>query len=322
MALYRQVQTSFWQDVRVLEEMTPEDKLFYMYLMTNPQTRQIGVYQITKKTMAFELGYSMESVGSLLDRFERHHKIVKYNPETREIAILNWGKYNLNKGGKPIEDCVKKELGEVKDISLVRLVAERIKNDNMRKLFHEFLQNHESYDDTYVEHDDSFTIRGEKEKEEQEEKEEQQEKEDRTPAAPKQKVVVEISAIKFYEQNFGLITPFIAEDIRYWCDDLSEEVVVKAMQIALEQNKRNMAYVKSILRDWHGKGLTTLEQVESAQKEFERNRQKQQAPSLPTVRPQPEVTKQLLQKQEEWAKDVPSQEELQKFLEQNDWKKR
>lgn len=52
--------------------------------------------------MAFDLGYSMESVNSLLDRFENHHKLVKYNPETRELAIINWGKYNLNRGGNQL----------------------------------------------------------------------------------------------------------------------------------------------------------------------------------------------------------------------------
>ena len=107
--------------------MTTEDKLFNLYLLTNPRTTQIGVYQITKKQMAFDLGYSMESVNALLDRFEKHHKLVKYNSETRELAILNWGKYNLNRGGKPVEDCIRKELDGVGDTSLVALVAAKVK---------------------------------------------------------------------------------------------------------------------------------------------------------------------------------------------------
>ena len=38
-------------------------------------------------------------------------------------------------------------------------------------------------------------------------------------------------------------------------EDLSEELVLKALQIAFENNKRTIAYVKGILRDWHGKDL-------------------------------------------------------------------
>lgn len=81
--------------------------------------------------MAFELGYSIESAKALLDRFINHHDLVVYNEETRELCILNWGKYNLNKGGKPIEDCIKKELKSIKDLSLVRLVLERTENTSL-----------------------------------------------------------------------------------------------------------------------------------------------------------------------------------------------
>ncbi|KMN42300.1 hypothetical protein [Bacillus sp. LK2] len=164
MAKYRHVQTSFWSDARVSEEMTPEDKYFYLYLMTNEHTTQIGVYQITRKQMAFELGYSIESAKALLDRFMNHHDLVAYNEETRELCILNWGKYNLNKGGKPIEDCIKKELKSIKDLSLVKLVLERTENTLLVRKVSVYA----GLDDTS--HDTS-TIRGQKEKEKEKEKE-------------------------------------------------------------------------------------------------------------------------------------------------------
>ncbi|PGB54290.1 conserved phage C-terminal domain-containing protein [Bacillus anthracis] len=158
MAKYRHVQTTFWSDPKVTEEMTPEDRYFYLYLMTNEHTTQIGVYQITRKQMAFELGYSIESAKALLDRFTKHHELIVYNEETREICILNWGKYNLIKGGKPIEDCIQKELKTIKDLSLVKLVLDRTKNDVLVKKISIMA----GFDDTY--HDTS-TIRGQKEKE-------------------------------------------------------------------------------------------------------------------------------------------------------------
>jgi hypothetical protein len=57
-------------------------------------------------------------VGLLMNRFIEHHKVINYNPQTRELAIKNWGKYNLFKGGKPVMDCIYAELKEVKDTSL------------------------------------------------------------------------------------------------------------------------------------------------------------------------------------------------------------
>ena len=92
---FRLVYTDFWEDPKVMEEMTPEDRYFYLYLLTNPHTNMIGIYQILKKQMAFELGYSPESINSLLDRFINHHKLIKYDTETKEIFIKKYAKYNL-----------------------------------------------------------------------------------------------------------------------------------------------------------------------------------------------------------------------------------
>ncbi|PEM37294.1 DnaD domain-containing protein [Bacillus pseudomycoides] len=300
MAVYRPVQVSFWQDAKVIEEMTPEDKLFNLYLLTNPCTTQIGVYQITKKQMAFDLGYSIESINVLLDRFENHHKLVKYNPETRELAIINWGKYNLNRGGKPIEDCVRKELDGVTDISLISLVTPKVKNDKIRAIFEEFLAVHDTCHDT-------STISGEKEKE----KEKQQE--ERTD-------VVEVNPISFYEQNFGFMTLFIAEGILAWVDDLNAELVVKAMEISLEKNTRNVSYVNSILRDWHVKGFKTVTDVEVADKEFraKRTTQVKQQPAYQSVA-MSESTKQVLQQQKEWNQNIATDEELAALNQQNGW---
>ncbi|AIK36766.1 DnaD domain protein [Bacillus pseudomycoides] len=305
MAVYRPVQVSFWQDAKVIEEMTPEDKLFNLYLLTNPCTTQIGVYQITKKQMAFDLGYSMESINALLDRFENHHKLVKYNPETRELAIINWGKYNLNRGGKPIEDCVRKELDGVTDISLISLVTPKVKNDKIRAIFEDFLAVNDTCHDT-------STISGEKE--EEKEKEEQQQEE----RANAEEVVVNPSS--FYEQNFGFITPFIAEGINAWVDDLNAELVVKAMEIALEKNTRNMSYVNTILRDWHLKGLKTVGDVEAADKAF-RDKRTAQAKQQPVYQSaaMSESTKQVLQQQESWKQNIPTDEELAALNQQNGW---
>lgn len=149
MALFRKVHTEFWTDVKVSEDMTPEDKLFMVYLLTNPHTTQLGVYAITPKLIGFEMGVSVESARALLDRFENHHQLIKYNKDTREIVIKNWGKYNLTRGGKPIEDCLKKEIDKVKDISLIHFVLEGTEN--------EVLANKIS---VYAGFDDTLTLRG------------------------------------------------------------------------------------------------------------------------------------------------------------------
>mgnify|MGYP000897562378 CR=1 FL=1 len=177
MAQFRYVYTSFWEDPDIVENFTPEDRLFFIYLLTNPHTTQIGIYKITKKLISFELGYSIESVNALIARFEEHHKVIKYNTQTRELAIKNWGKFNLNKGGKPVVDCIKKEFKAVEDKSLLAYIARNIKNPNMKLLFMQELSKYYSEiseeivpesDDTLDDRSDdsscgSSTIRGQKE---------------------------------------------------------------------------------------------------------------------------------------------------------------
>ncbi len=258
MAKYRHVRTTFWSDPKVTEEMTPEDRYFYLYLMTNEHTTQIGVYTITKKQMAFELGYTIESAKALLDRFIKHHELIIYNEETRELCILNWGKYNLIKGGKPIEDCIQKEIKTIKDMSLVKLVLDRTENESLVKKISIFA----GFNDTS---NDTSTIRGQKEKEKEKEKEKLKQEE----ISP----VVENIAIDFYMKNFGFISPFMGEEINQWVDDLNQEMVVEAMKITLQNNTRNWSYVKGILKDWHQQGFKTIQDIESAQLEFRRKQQ-------------------------------------------------
>ena len=180
MAIFRHVQTAFWKDPKIIEDMTPEDRLFFLYILTNPSTTQIGVYNITKKQMAFELGYSIEVINSLVNRFENQHNVIRYNEETREICIINWGKYNLNKGGKPIIDCVKKEVSQVKDKSLLKIIADKIEKHEIKDIFIQ------AYDNN-----DTSTIGVQKEKEKQKENKKEKESGEKEYEDSSQKPTIE-----------------------------------------------------------------------------------------------------------------------------------
>lgn len=79
MAIFRQVHTDFWTDSKVSDNFTPEDRYFMLFLLTNPSTNMIGCYEISKKNMAFLLGYSIDTVNSLVLRFTNVHKIMLYS---------------------------------------------------------------------------------------------------------------------------------------------------------------------------------------------------------------------------------------------------
>lgn len=100
MAIYRSVQMSFWTDAKVVDEFTPEDRYFYLYIMTNPHTNLAGCYEISLKQISDETGYSKETVLKLIDRMEKVHKVICYSEGTKEILIVNWSEYNWTKSEK------------------------------------------------------------------------------------------------------------------------------------------------------------------------------------------------------------------------------
>lgn len=133
MGIKRIVDTAFWTDGKV-DEFTPEDKYFMLYLLTNPFTTQLGIYEISIKQVAFQLGYSMESVRNLIDRFQNKYDVVFFSKETNEIAIKNFLRHSIVKGGHPVRDCLRKEMKQVKDKSLLDSVFKHISQfDNLNK---------------------------------------------------------------------------------------------------------------------------------------------------------------------------------------------
>lgn len=67
----------------------------------------------------------------------------------------------------------------------------------------------------------------------------------------------------FYMQNgFGLtINDITREKIIAWCEDLSDELVVYAMQIAMERNKTSWSYAEGILQKWAAQHVKSIDDV-------------------------------------------------------------
>lgn len=142
MGIKRIIDTSFWTDGKV-DEFSPEDKYFMLYLLTNPFTTQLGIYEISIKQAAFQLGYSIEAVKVLIDRFESKYGMILFSPKTNEIAIKNFLRHSIVKGGAPVRDCLVKELKKVKNKELIALVFSHIKgseslNETVKSIIAEY----------------------------------------------------------------------------------------------------------------------------------------------------------------------------------------
>ncbi|PHC35822.1 hypothetical protein COF01_18315 [Bacillus pseudomycoides] len=284
MAVYRNVQVNFWQDDFVLD-LTPEERYFYIYLLTCSKTTQCGIYPLPKRLAEMETGYNRETVEKLLQRFVEYGKIL-YDAETKELCILNWLRYNPVTNTN-MEKCVLRELKTVKSKEFVHMFLQKCLEEEMNI---PLLLEHFGMSGELSEMIPQASI---------ESYEEDEEVEGTEPGG---------GVFMFYEQNFGSLSSYAAEELSEWMADLSEELVLKALQIAFENNKRTLAYVKGILRDWHGKGYTKVSEVEEAAVKF----RKKESTAL-------YETEKFLEECEEWEKNVPSEEELQKFLKEEGW---
>ena len=132
MSLYRVISQQFWTDRKIVDEFTPEDKYFYLYLLTNPHTNICGCYEISVKHIISETGYNEDTVKRLLHRFEVEHNVIRYDKSTKEIFIINWSKYNWTTSEKFRKAILK--------------VSEYIKSEKFKNLILGLLNNNISID--------------------------------------------------------------------------------------------------------------------------------------------------------------------------------
>ena len=89
MATQRYISTSFWDDEWV-QEHDPSEKLFYLYLLTNPLTNIAGVYQITDRRVAFDTGFNADIVKEMWKRFEAAGKAMRRG---EWVVLPSWPKH-------------------------------------------------------------------------------------------------------------------------------------------------------------------------------------------------------------------------------------
>jgi len=98
MALYRTLQTKFWTDT-FIQGLTPEQKLIYIYLITNPETTQTGIYEISLTTVSFHTGLKVPEIEEAIRYFQSKKRVI-YSQENNEIFIVNWLKNNYSRSPK------------------------------------------------------------------------------------------------------------------------------------------------------------------------------------------------------------------------------
>ena len=302
MAKYRQLYTEFWSDSFVLE-LTPEEKYFYLYLMTNAKTTQSGIYEISKRTIESDTGYNRETVEKLISRFCEYKKIL-YCDDTKELMVINWIKYNVPNNINSIK-CVQREISRVKNSEFVKILFNKCQAagldvekifENIEKVMPETIIEDVQVEEIQKISDMKFNepllrglqgpckdlacnrIRSKKEEIRSNNqkiinKEEEEvininclikNKTDSTTAASEGFK----NTIKIFEENVHAITPLEYEKILEFANYVPSEVIIMAIEEAVIYNAKTIKYIAQILNSWISHGIKTADEVKVYQKKW------------------------------------------------------
>lgn len=263
MAIYRNVSLSFWEDNKVVDNFTYKDKYFLLYLLTNPHTNLIGCYEVSIRQMSNELELDKSEVEELLTRMEQVHKVILYAEETKEILIKNWHKYNWTKS----EKLLKK----------VESLIQYIKSEKLRKELEKILERYRvsigypyprytsvsvSVSDSDLNINNNININN-------------LDNSTKLNNLDNKEELIFSNIFSTIEKNFGrTIAPLECDVIKSWVDNnISEELIVYATQIAVCNNACSIKYIDRILEDWQRKKITTLEQAKKANEKFKNKKE-------------------------------------------------
>ncbi len=104
--MYRSVENSFWTDPDV-KALSPETKLLFLYLITNPHGHISGLYHLPLEYAVMDTGLSMEQVRRGIDTLSMGHRAY-FDPSTDMVLVARMLKYQ-GRGGK-ITSCVQKHV--------------------------------------------------------------------------------------------------------------------------------------------------------------------------------------------------------------------
>ena len=112
----------------------------------------------------------------------------------------------------------------------------------------------------------------------------------------------------FYQNNFGVMSPYHQDDLTHWCNDLSPDLAIEAMKRAIDSGKQ-FNYAKGILKNWMQKNYKTIADIEASEAQFERNKQQTTATKFPYKRHQKdEIVPDWMKQQEQTTKQNKTDE--------------
>jgi len=81
--------------------------------------------------------------------------------------------------------------------------------------------------------------------------------------------------VDFYNNNIGSLTPFGLEILTDYAKEMPADLIIYAMQISVEANKKTIQYIKAILNNWKKEGIKVLADAKKESKKKNKNSHQQ-----------------------------------------------
>jgi DnaD/phage-associated family protein len=107
------------------------------------------------------------------------------------------------------------------------------------------------------------------------ESKEKKSKEDKSKKEEEPAATAAENPVTFFESNLGRLSPIQMQEMWEWSDDFNgqNDILIHAMKIALDRNKKNMGFVKYLLKNWQDRGAKTLNDVQALETEWNGGKQ-------------------------------------------------
>ncbi|PAL08898.1 DNA replication protein DnaD [Staphylococcus hominis] len=87
------------------------------------------------------------------------------------------------------------------------------------------------------------------------------------------------NVFNFYQSNgFGTLSPYLIENINEWINDFkkigskeSNLIIIEALKIAIQNNKRTWKFTSGVLKNWYNDGIKNVNEIELLNKQRKSN---------------------------------------------------
>lgn len=297
----RIVDTSFWTDMQVIDNYSVEDKFFYLYLLTNDKTTQVGIYPLPKKVMSFETGFTTDVIQVLLDRFSENYEKIIYSEKTQEITLLDSLEFSVLTGGKPVSDLLDRELTKIRDDDLIRETYKYMKSfwetskrkfdQTIMKLFEDEMtsrgilhkqnqnqeqnQGHSHFHNQSHNHNHNQDSYSTSRKKTLKDKNEDRLLEHYTKLIKRNSIYLDKDITsenilnEFYTELIGELSPAITAYFETWEQEFPKSIILEALNRSIKA-QIPISYAKKIIEDWKKNEVKEYQDIIELDRKFNR----------------------------------------------------